>query len=268
MGPSDTLQEDSLTVAVRAAGIDVPPVFHASVGSTNDEALRLASEGAPAWTVVAAGHQTAGRGRLGRSWVERPGRALLLSVILRPGLEPERAPILALLAATSMAEACRSGAGVEVGCKWPNDLMVGERKTGGVLAESRVEDGGMVHMVIGAGVNLAMEPGDFPEELRPSATSLAAEGGTPRAEAIVRAYLEGLLRATRPEDPRSIEEALARYRSRCVTLGRSVQALTTEGSAVEGTAIAIDERGGLVVETRDGTVTVAFGEVAHLDRPP
>lgn len=267
MGRSSTLQEDSLTAAVRAAGIDVPPVFFESIGSTNAEALRLGAEGAPEWTVVAAGHQTEGRGRLGRSWVERPGRALLLSVLLRPRLAPDRAPLLTLLAAARMALACCSAAGVEVGCKWPNDLMVGDRKTGGVLAEARVEGASVAHVVIGTGVNLAMEADDFPEDVRASATSLAAEGGWSRPGPLVLAYLKGLRDAYRPESSRFPDDVLSTYRPLCVTLGRTVRAVTSGGGTVEGAALDVDERGGLVVEGGDGRSTVAFGEIAHLERP-
>lgn len=263
MGPSSMLHEDSLRQAVRAAGIEVPPRFFPSIGSTNAEALRLAEEGAPEWTVVAAGHQTAGRGRLGRTWMERPGRGLLLSVLLRPAVAPERAPLLSLLAAARMAQACRSVAGVEVGCKWPNDLMAGDRKVGGVLAEAKVEGGAPRHVVIGTGLNLAMEPEDFPAEVRGSATSLAAEGGRVRPGPLVRAYLEGLREAPPPHADGFAAAVLAAYRPLCVTLGRAVRAVTPEGT-VEGVAADVDARGGLVVEAGGDPVSISYGEVLHL----
>lgn len=262
---SQTLSQDSLRAAVRAAGIEASPRYHASLGSTNLEAMRLASEGAPAWTVVAAGHQTAGKGRLGRRWVEAPGKALLMSVLLRPRIAPHDAPLIALLAAAAMAQACRELSEAPVGCKWPNDLVVGERKVGGVLAEARLEGDAVSHIVVGTGVNLDMEAEDFPEELRPTATSLAIEGHVAHHALLVRGYLERLREALRPEVPGFAAEVLTAYRPLCVSLRRSVRATTTDGREVEGLAVDLDERGGLVVETAEGRDVVAFGEVAHLE---
>ena len=107
----------------------------------------MAAEGAPEWTLVAADHQTAGRGRLGRTWVSEPG-ALLFSVVLRPRLPPDRATFLTLLAGTAIASAC-GDAGVDgVRCKWPNDLVTGDGKVGGILTESRVADGEFAFVVV------------------------------------------------------------------------------------------------------------------------
>jgi BirA family transcriptional regulator, biotin operon repressor / biotin---[acetyl-CoA-carboxylase] ligase len=123
-----TLGQDSLRRAVLAAGIEVEPRWLDETASTNTDALALAESGAPEWTVVATGHQTAGRGRLGRSWNDVPGTSLLVSVLLRPSLLPDRAPLLTLLAAVAMVEA----AGLpSMRSKWPNDLLVGDRKVGG-----------------------------------------------------------------------------------------------------------------------------------------
>lgn len=260
---SDTLSQDSLRAAVRAAGIDAAPHFHERVPSTNTEALELAEAGAPGWTVVAAGHQTEGKGRLGRRWVEAPGKALLMSVLLRPPIAPEEAPLLSLLAAAAMADACRQLSGAPVGCKWPNDLVIGDRKVGGVLAEARVEAGAVTHVVIGTGVNVGMQAEDFPEDLRKTATSLAVEGQIVHPALLVRGYLERLRSGIRPE-PGFASGVLAAYRKRCVSLRRSVRATTTDGVEVEGLAVDVDPRGGLVIEAHDGRHVVAFGEIAHL----
>ncbi len=262
---SETLSQDSLRAAVRAAGIEIPPHYHERIPSTSTEAVALAESGAPGWTVVAAGHQTEGRGRLGRRWVEAPGKALLMSVLLRPSIAPEDAPLLSLLAATAMADACRELAGASVACKWPNDLVVGERKVGGILAESRVEDGVVAYVVIGVGVNVGMQAEDFPEDLRRTATSLAVEGQIVHPALLVRGYLERLAVGLLPEAPGLASEVLEAYRERCVSLRRSVRATTTAGAEVEGLAVDLDERGGLVIEAEDGRHVVAFGEIAHLD---
>jgi BirA family biotin operon repressor/biotin-[acetyl-CoA-carboxylase] ligase len=259
MGPIDTSGQDSLGHAVRAAGIDAVPVWFDEVRSTNDEARRLAAEGAPEWTVVAAAHQTAGRGRLGRRWLDVPGRSLLCSVILRPRLGPDDGHLLTLATAVDLLEA----AGVSgLGAKWPNDIVAGERKCAGILAEAQVRDGAFDHVVLGVGVNVTAGPEDLPEELRDTATSLAIEGASVDRHGLLTAFL-GALRARLDGDgfPRGVVEA---YRPRCRTLGRRVRATTTSGNGVEGRAVDVDERGNLLVE-RDGRIErVSFGEVEHV----
>lgn len=268
MSPAEALSQDSLRAAARAAGIDAPPVFLETTTSTNAVALRMAGEGAPEWTLVAAAHQTEGRGRLGRTWVGSPGRSLLVSLILRPPLPPRDGPLVSLLAATEMARACGESAAVEVRCRWPNDLVVGARKVGGVLAEGVVRGGRLEALVVGTGVNVAMRPEDFPEGLRGSATSLLAEGGAPDADAVLRAYLAGLRAHYRPARASFREEVLGAYREACATLGRRVRAVTAGGAEVEGLAVDLDRVGGLVVEAGGERATVAFGELEHLDEVP
>src|SRR5438093_12004733 len=124
MRSADRSEELALRRALAEAGIDAPVHYENVTGSTNTMALALAAGGDPEWTVVAAGHQTGGRGRLGRGWVSEPGGSLLFSFVLRPSLAPERALLLTLLAGVAMAEACRLVGGAEVACKWPNDLVV------------------------------------------------------------------------------------------------------------------------------------------------
>ena len=259
MGPVNTSRKDSLARAVRAAGIEVAPVWFDEVGSTNDEARRLAEDGAPPWTVVAAGHQTAGRGRRGRAWHDAPGASLLCSVVLRPRLQPGQAHLIALAAAVAMIDAVGHPA---LGAKWPNDLVVGDRKCGGILAEAAVRGGTVPHVILGVGVNVSAGPDDLPPDLREGATSLALEGVEVDADGLLGRFL-GSLRdlLERPGFAPSVVET---YRSRCRTLGRLVRAKPTAGERVEGRAVDVDEVGGLLVE-RDGRVErVAFGEVEHL----
>ena len=256
------LSEDSLLQAVRAAGIEVPPRYSEVTGSTNADALGLAESGAPEWTVVAAGHQTSGRGRMGRGWAGAAGKSLLFSVVLRPATPAGEVPVLSLLAAERLAAACHDVTDAEVGCKWPNDLVVGERKLAGILPEAAVSDGSVRHLVIGIGLNVSMEAGDFPQDVRPVATSLAREaGGAPDHRVLLERFLSLFRRAYPPAGARVAIEA---YESRCVTLGRRVRATAAGGRTVEGTASALDRDGGLVVETSRGPRVVSFGEVVHL----
>jgi BirA family biotin operon repressor/biotin-[acetyl-CoA-carboxylase] ligase len=203
--------------------------WFAELDSTNRLAADLARAGAPDGVVVGADHQTAGRGRRGRTWESRPGASLLVSVILRP------APALVTLAAgVAAAEACEAVAGVEVALKWPNDLLLGGAKLGGILSEL-VGDAA----VVGLGLNLAWAPAGAAH------LPAAVERGR-----ILEAYLQGI------DGPLDV---LARYRDRCTTLGRRVR-VAVPGGAIEGVATDVDEDGRLIVAGR----AIAAGDVVHV----
>jgi BirA family transcriptional regulator, biotin operon repressor / biotin---[acetyl-CoA-carboxylase] ligase len=259
------LTERLVAEAVRIAQLEAPVHFLEVTDSTNSDLLRLADRGAPEWTVVVANHQEAGRGRLGRSWVTAPGSSLLVSVLLRPKLAPVDAPLISLAAGAAMALACRKASGVAVTCKWPNDLMVGDRKLGGVLVEAQVQESRLHHAVIGIGVNLIQEPEAFPEEFREEATSVALEEGRADPAALLTAYLARLKGLCDPSDPRMRTQVLDAYVGLCDTIGRFVRAMTTSRVTITGRAVGIGYYGELIVRTAKGEETVRFGEIAHLD---
>lgn len=249
------LTEGDLADALARAGLSAPVRFEPVTGSTNDVGLDLAERGAPEWTLVAAGHQTGGRGRLGRTWEDRPGRALLVSVILRPeGLAPGRAGLLTLLAGASAAAAARETAGVAVRCKWPNDLVVEGAKVGGILAESSVASDRIRHVVVGLGVNLEAPAG------------VEGAGGIGAADpaALLAAYVASLRAAYRPAAPGFGSEVREAWRAVADTLGREVEAAGIDGGRIRGIAVDVDETGGLVLETPAGPVSISSGEVEHL----
>jgi BirA family biotin operon repressor/biotin-[acetyl-CoA-carboxylase] ligase len=251
------LTESDVARALRHAEVPEAPVRYDPVtDSTNATALAMAREGAPEWTVVAAGHQTSGRGRLGRTWVSEPGSALLFSVVLRPELPPAQAVLLTLLAGTAMAHACGDSGAPEVRCKWPNDLLLGEAKVGGILAEAAVAGGRIEHVVIGLGVNLGSAPDVEGAGALPGV-------GAPTLLASFFAELWGDYGAG-SRRPGFAERIVDAYRPLCATIGRRVRATTTGGDTVEGTALDVDRAGSLVVETAEGRATVGFGEVHHL----
>ena len=255
------LSQHSLGEAVEQAGIRVPPVFLEETGSTSSEARTLAEGGAPAWTVVAAGHQTAGRGRMGRSWASAPGKALQFSLVLRPAVAPEYAPLVALLAAVEMADACLNVAGVRVVSKWPNDLLADDRKVGGILPEAKISGAAIEHMILGVGVNVSMTEEDFPGELAETATSLVLAGGLAEPTELLTRFLTGFHAAWNDGEQIDGSDILLRYRAVCATLGRRVRATTVAGTVVEGTASDLDEHGGLLIDD----ATIGFGEVVHLE---
>jgi BirA family transcriptional regulator, biotin operon repressor / biotin---[acetyl-CoA-carboxylase] ligase len=246
------LSDEALQRALAAAGVSAPVRWDEVTGSTNETAMRLAVEGAPAWTLVAAGHQTAGRGRADRVWLDRAGRALLCSVVVRPIWESERLGLVSLAAGVAMAAAAAERSGTDVRCKWPNDLLVGGAKVGGILGEAVVADDGVRHAVVGVGVNL--EP--------PADVADAAGIGDVDPEALLTAFLIRL-RALIDGEPAAVIEA---WRERTATLGRRVEATAAGGDAVRGVATDVDDRGGLVVLTDDGLATVTFGDVRHVNQ--
>ena len=157
------LSQDGLARALERLGLRAPTRFDEVTASTQVTAVEMAEADTPEWTLVAAGHQTGGRGRLGRTWVDLPGGALLFSIVLRPDLEPEAGGLLSLLAGTAMARACLELADQRTACKWPNDILVAGRKAGGIIAESRVEAGAFAYVVLGVGVNLGTPPAEIPD---------------------------------------------------------------------------------------------------------
>ena len=261
------LTEHSVAEAVHAAGLPARSAYVVSTGSTNADLTAAGDAGAAGWTVLVAGYQEAGRGRMGRTWIAPPGSSLLASVLLRPAITIEETPLLSMAAAASMAEAIEALSGVPVSCEWPNDLVTRPdgRKLAGILAESRIEDGRLRHVVVGVGVNLTQSGADFPDGLRLPATSLSIEGSNPEPAALLQAFLQRLRGPFDPDAEGFASTVLQAYRPRCATVGRLVRATTLTGELVEGRAVEIGPAGQLVVATASGHVAVAFGEVERLD---
>jgi len=224
----------------------------AETDSTNRFVLDAAREGASDGLVVVADVQHAGRGRLGRTWTAPPGASLLVSVLVRPGLAPEARHLVVVAAAVAMAEAVEATTGVLAELKWPNDLLVGDRKLAGILAEAA---GDVV--VVGIGVNVDWPL--VPPELDGIATACNLEGGRPTTREQLLDEFLGRYEA-RLDDLDGTRRA---YRSRLGTIGRRVRVERADGNLV-GTAVDIDEAGRLLVE-RDGVVeAIAAGDVIHL----
>jgi BirA family biotin operon repressor/biotin-[acetyl-CoA-carboxylase] ligase len=249
---------------------DVGQVLHCheELGSTNDEAKRLADDDAGHGEVVVAERQTEGRGRRGRAWISPARRNVAFSVILRPEeLPPARAPELTLVAAVALCDALRHS-GVAAGIKWPNDVLVGGRKIAGILTEMSAE-ADLVHwVVIGVGVNVNARLEDFPEELRDQATSLLIERDHPSPRAL---FLAACLTSLETWYDRHAEGGFApirqAWRERSVTLGQQVS-VTTDGAPTVGLAEDIDDTGALLLRTPAGLTRITSGDVAMLRAAP
>src|SRR3972149_1730335 len=168
-----------------------PAMRVGGVASTQIEARRLADGGAPEGTVVRAEHQTRGRGRLGRDWVDEPGSALLISIVLRPAVEVSRLPQLSLVAGIAVAGALEETSRLPVAVEWPNDLLIRGLKVGGILAEPSIGADRVAVVILGIGININQTR--LAGDLEGRATSLAREGARPfDRECVLTAVLERL----------------------------------------------------------------------------
>lgn len=232
-----------------------------TIDSTNTYAKKLALEGAKEGTVVMAGAQSGGRGRLGRTFSSPAGMGIYMSVILRPDCLPEE--LMHLTCATGVAAglAVALRTGKNPGIKWTNDLVLGKRKLGGILTELSVNPTTRKTdwVVVGIGINCCQSPKDFPEEIRDMACSLEIKpqdvAGV--AAALIRALSE--MRSTLFTEKEAIMEA---FRGRCVTIGQEISILRGD-SVTHAKALDVDDDGGLVVAYLDGSRgVVASGEVS------
>jgi BirA family biotin operon repressor/biotin-[acetyl-CoA-carboxylase] ligase len=271
---------------VRPGGLWRAVEVTAVTGSTNADLLARAAGGAPEGLVLAAEEQRAGRGRMGRAWVAPPRAALTFSLLVRPRtVPPARRGWLPLLAGVAVASAVHAVASVDARLKWPNDVLVGPAKLGGILAEAAGDA-----VVVGIGLNVSTEPGDLPPP-GPAlagalpATSLRAQAdGTPAAGSLAAGSLaagsldrESLLTGILAGFERRYQAWVqadgdqercglrAEYTGLCATIGRRVRVELPGGQLLSGLAAGVDPDGRLVVRVSpDSEVPVAAGDVVHL----
>ena len=234
--------------------------FARETDSTNLWIKRLAKEGASEGTLALAEFQSAGRGRLGRSWEVPEGTSVMMSILLRPKFEPQYAPTLTLVMGMAVAKAVKK-LGFDVSIKWPNDVVVSHKKICGILTEMGVRDGKIDYAVIGVGINVNII--EFPEEMADKATSLYLESG----REFDRSQIPGLVMEAFEEyyekfaatcDLSGLKEE---YESILANYNQPVRVLAKE--PYEGVARGITDGGELLVEKTDGTiVAVSAGEVS------
>lgn len=238
-------------------------------GSTNDIARQLAGEGAGDGTVVLAEEQTAGRGRRGARWISPAARNLIVSVLRRPSpaLAPEHWSRLTVAAALAGCDALDAlpGLSARAEVKWPNDLYLSGKKVAGILVESALVAGGGGHVVIGAGLNLNLQPSDFPPELRATATSVWIENGGRMVDRT--AFAISFLRALDRRIPQAADDfpgLLESVWNRSWLAGKFVT-LISGGQEVDGTAVGLGSEGELLLVTGDGRqLTLSSGELVRV----
>lgn len=238
-------------------------LYFDELDSTNTCAKKLALDGAADGTVVVADFQTAGRGRMGRSFQSPRGKGLYLSVLLRPEGPAERLACVTALAGVAVCNAVERVCGVRPGLKWPNDPVLGSRKLCGILTELVMMPDGTPAVILGIGLNVLQEEGDFFPEIRPIATSLAMElGRSVSREELAAELLRQLEPAYAALNRGSWHPWVERYKQDCVHLGKQVR-LIGSGGEETATAVDIDETFGLVVVGEDGQKrAVRSGEIS------
>src|SRR5215831_9273814 len=238
-----------------------------STGSTNADLLVRALHGEPEGVVLAAEEQTAGRGRMGRTWVSPPYAALTFSLLVRPDVPPARRGWLPLLAGVAVAAAVTEVTGVRTGLKWPNDVLAGDAKLAGILAEAAGDA-----IVVGIGLNVSTEPAELPPPgpgALPAASLRAAGATALNREELLLAILAGFERWYQPwrqagGDP-DRSGLRPEYTRLSATIGRTVRAELPGGQALSGPAAGVDSDGRLLIRVSSGAeVPVAAADVVHL----
>jgi len=241
-------------------------IVHDSVESTNDLAMSLAAKkGITAGTVLVADRQTRGKGRLGRRWESPGGRNIYASLVIRPELAPRDATMLTVLAAVAGARTIRKTGNIPVTIKWPNDLVIADKKLGGILTEVRADPDRINLAVIGIGINVNVLPADFPEQLRSDATSVRSAAGhaVARNDIIIQLlrefeYWYGIL-TTEGKKP-----LLHAWRKASSTLGRKVR-IAIGNKTISGIADDIDDNGMLVIRMQSGECrNISAGDITFL----
>ncbi|MFO7154353.1 MAG: biotin--[acetyl-CoA-carboxylase] ligase [Caldicoprobacter oshimai] len=260
----DILDEVLLTRGLNTSILGRNVEIHSSIGSTNARAKELALSGAREGTVVIADEQVQGRGRLGRSWVSPPGKGIWMSVILRPRLSSQQVPRITIMTAVAVANALKRSAQIDVGIKWPNDVVCGGKKLCGILTEVHAEPEVIHYAVVGIGLNVNLSFEDLPEDIRDIATSLRIEKGKEfnRAD-IIKSILQemekGYLQGLRDD---GFAGLLKEYERRSVILGKRIRVIGVDGQ-FSGYAQGFGLDGSLMLRLDDGRVErILAGDVS------
>ncbi len=260
----DILSESELKSRLGTTWLGQHVVYFKETDSTNTQAKRLAEEGAPEGTLVVADMQTAGKGRRGRTWQQSPGMMVSMTFVLKPEFAPDKASMLTLLAAHSVAGAIEQASGLQALIKWPNDIVINGKKTVGILTEMSlsVEQDSIHYVVVGIGINVNITT--FPEEIRDVATSLYLESDKKVNRAgliaeVMERFEKDYTQFLQTEDLSAILED---YNTHLISRDREVRVLDPKGE-FKGISRGMNKNGELLVEREDGSVANIYaGEVS------
>ena len=258
----DVMSEAELRSLIKTDWAGAQIVYYEETDSTNNRAKDAGEKGIGHGTLFVADRQSAGKGRRGRRWVSPSGTSIYMSLLLRPEIAPNSAPMLTLVMGLSVAEGIRKVTGMDAGIKWPNDIVINKKKICGILTEMAAEMEYISYVVIGVGINVNQR--EFPSEIRNMATSLCVEDGhTYQRSEIVAAVLEQFEKNyktfTESKDLSGIQDA---YNAILVNRGQEVKVLEP-GNEYEAFAEGINKTGELIVALPDGSKKEIFsGEVS------
>lgn len=240
--------------------------YFREVDSTNEVAKRLAQEGAPEGTVVIAERQRKGRGRGGKPWISPIGGAWM-SIILRPDTLPMNAPQLTFTAGVSAAKTIKEEYELDVGIKWPNDILIEDKKVCGILTEISTEKDSIDYIIAGIGIDANVDLDYLPPELRKESTSLKSELEEEISRMIlVRKFLENFEAMYNEFNRGNFQKILHKWRKYSKTIGSYVE-IRKGTEIVQGEAIGVNREGALILELKDGSLQkIISGECRHVDR--
>jgi BirA family biotin operon repressor/biotin-[acetyl-CoA-carboxylase] ligase len=260
-GRMDPLSSRGIKEGLRTRFVGHNLVYLPEVESTNQVAWRLGKEGAAEGTLVVADYQSSGRGRRGRRWQAPPGSSLLLSLLFRPPLAPAQVQCLTMACGLAVADAIQAQTGLQVGLKWPNDVVIGGQKAGGILTELELQGSAVAFAVVGIGLNVNLDPAALGEDLLVPATSLSQALGRP----VPRLPLLQVLLEAAEARYLAVRQGHSPWREwadHLTTLGHRV---TVSGAdrPLEGVAEGVDANGALQLRLDDGRLeTVLAGDVS------
>ncbi|HEX7467490.1 MAG TPA: biotin--[acetyl-CoA-carboxylase] ligase [Methanobacterium sp.] len=240
--------------------------YFKEVNSTNDVARELAENGAEEGAIVIAESQRSGKGRRGKKWIS-PSGGLWMTIILRPNVPPTKAPQLTLVTGVAVAKTLNEEYDLDVGIKWPNDILIGDKKVCGILTEVKADMGTIDYVLVGIGIDLNFDVDIFPPKLREGATSLKMElkreiqGAT-----LVQRFLQNFEVTYNQFKEGKFPDILREWRRLSKTIGSYVE-VHKKGRTVRGYAVGINKDGILILELDDGTLRkVISGECIHIKR--
>ncbi len=260
----DAVSESEIASRISDGVFGQRVVSYEITDSTNTRAKQLAEEGAVHGTLVVANMQTAGKGRRGRSWQQEEGSVIAMSLLLRPTFSPDKASMLTLLAAHSVAGAIEAVTGLPAAIKWPNDIVINRKKTVGILTEMSlgVEQAAIDYIVIGIGINVNNTA--FPEDIRDMATSLYLEKGERVSRSVLIAESMRRLEADYEAflETEDLSAILQDYNAHLISMNKEVRVLDPKGEYT-GISRGMDAQGELLVERADGEIIKVYaGEVS------
>ncbi len=263
IGKSDRMTSTDIQLGLETKKFGRQIVYQEEVNSTQIIAGELVMNDAPEGTIVVAERQLKGRGRLQRNWVTSDGKAIAMSLILRPSISPRVAPQLTLLTAVAIASAIEKVTGIHPNIKWPNDLLINKKKFCGILTEMQGDADCIKSVVIGIGINVNQVESDYPLELSDIATSLRIEKGQPFLRAkLIQVILAEFEKYYEIFLEKGFKPIKILWESYAISLGKQIKA-TTLTEEIIGHAIGITDEGQLLIEDPAGVIhTIYSADIA------